>query len=288
MPDIKIFTDTSSDMPDRIREKYDIGMLRFLSVFDGKSYVSGTEITNAQFYEMLKTADKIPTTAQTPYADMYDALLTASREHDSVIYFTISSKGSGQYNTACMVKKEILENDNPDADIYIVDSMKYSLYLTAASIKAAEMAADGFSAADIVEECKKELESWDVLLLVDNLEYLEKGGRINKAAAVIGSLLDIKPVLSIRGGLIENVDKMRGKKRILEKLADMMIDAPNYDSEQNKIMIVHSDIEKANEMQEILKDKLGIDEVYIVGEFGPIVGTHIGPGGIALIYKVRK
>lgn len=288
MPDIKIFTDTSSDMPDSIREKYDIGMLRFLSVFDGKSYVSGTEITNAQFYEMLKAADKIPTTAQTPYADMYDALLTASREHDSVIYFTISSKGSGQYNTACMVKNEILENDNPDADIHIVDSMKYSLYLTAASIRAAEMAALGFSAEDIVEECKKELESWDVLLLVDNLEYLEKGGRINKAAAVIGSLLDIKPVLSIRDGLIENVDKMRGKKRILEKLADMMIDAPDYDSEQNKIMIVHSDIEKANEMQEILKDKLGIDEAYIVGEFGPIVGTHIGPGGIALIYKVRK
>lgn len=287
MPNIKIFTDTSSDMPADIQEKYNIGMLRFLSVFDGKSYVSGKDITNAEFYDMLKKADKIPTTAQTPFIDMYDALSAAAREYDSVIYFTISSKGSGQYTTACMVKNEILENDNPDAKIYIVDSMKYSLFLTAAAVKAAEMAENGADAEEIIEECKKELESWDVFLLVDSLEYLEKGGRINKAKAIIGSLLDIKPVLSIREGLIESVDKMRGKKRVLEKLCDMMLDADNYDADAKKVMIVHSDAEKAAEMTEILKERAGIDAPYITGEFGPIVGTHTGPGAIALIYKTR-
>ncbi len=282
---IKIITDTSSDMPEAIREKYDIGMLRFLSVFDGKSYVSGKDITNAQFYEMLKSSPKTPTTSQTPFGDMYDELLKASREYDSVIYITLSSKGSGQYNSACMVKNEILENDNPDADIHIIDSMKYSLYLTAAAVKAAEMARSGASAEDIVAECKKEVDSWEVILLVDTLEYLEKGGRINKAAAVIGSLLDIKPVLSIRDGLIESIAKMRGKKRLLEKLADMMIDDPNFDSAQKTVMIVHSDAEKADEMREIIKDKLGIGDVHLVSEFGPIIGTHVGPGAIALIYK---
>lgn len=282
---IKIITDTSSDMPEAIREKYDIGMLRFLSVFDGKSYVSGKDITNAQFYEMLKSSDKIPTTSQTPFGDMYDELLKASKDYDSVIYITLSSKGSGQYTSACMAREQIIENDNPDADIHIIDSMKYSLYLTAAAVKAAEMAQAGSTAEEIVAECKKEIDSWEVILLVDTLEYLEKGGRINKAAAVIGSLLDIKPVLSIRDGLIESVAKMRGKKRLLDKLADMMIDDPNFDSAQNKIMIVHSDAAKADEMRDILKDKLGIDDVHLVSEFGPIIGTHVGPGAIALIYK---
>lgn len=92
MPGIKIFTDTSSDMPEELQEKYNIGMFRFLSVFGEQSYVSGKDITNAEFYDMLKAADKIPTTSQTPFADMYDALLEASRSYDSVIYITISSK----------------------------------------------------------------------------------------------------------------------------------------------------------------------------------------------------
>ena len=143
MASIKIFTDTSSDMPEELCEKYDIGMLRFLSIFNDTSYVSGTDMTNERFYEMLAAADKIPTTSQTPYPDMYDALLSASREYDTVIYFTISSKGSGQYTTACMVKNQILEEDNPTADIRIIDSMKYSLFLAAAAIKASEMAQAG-------------------------------------------------------------------------------------------------------------------------------------------------
>lgn len=283
---IKIYTDTSSDMPEEIREKYDIGMFRFLSVFDGKSYVTGKDIDNKQFYEMLKNSDKIPTTSQTPVADMYDELLAASKEYDTVIYITISSKGSGQYGTACMLREQILDGDNPNADIRIVDSMKYSLYLTSAAIKAAQMAQEGASADDIVAECEKEFASWDVVLLVDSLEYLEKGGRINKAAAVIGSLLDIKPVLTIRDGIIDSVAKMRGKKKLMSKLIDMALEDERYDSDKNEVMIVHSDNDKLNEMLEILKDEHDIQPV-MVSEFGPIVGTHTGPGTIALIYKIK-
>lgn len=273
-------------MPEEIREKYDIGMFRFLSVFDGKSYVTGKDIDNKQFYEMLKGSDKIPTTAQTPVADMYDELLAASREYDTVIYLTISSKGSGQYSTACMVRDQILDDDNPDADIRIIDSMKYSLYLTSAAVKAAEMAQSGASADDIVAACEHEFASWDVVLLVDTLEYLEKGGRINKAAAVIGSLLDIKPVLNIQDGIIGSVAKLRGKKRLISKLVDMALEDERFDADKKEVMIVHSDADKLAEMTEILSDEYGIQPV-LVSEFGPIVGTHTGPGTIALIYRIK-
>ncbi len=288
MSDIKIVVDTSSDIPKEIVDKYDIGVLSFLSVFGDESYVSGTELSNSRFYEMLDRTDAIPTTAQTPYGDMYDYILKQSKEHDSVIYFVISSKGSGQYTTAEMVRKDIIENDNPNAKIYIVDTMKYSLYITAAAVMAAKMAKEGESAENIIEACKKELESWEVFLLVDNLKYLEKGGRINKASAIVGALLDIKPVLSIRGGLIECVDKLRGKKKLFGKLIEKIKTDQRFDDEKKQFMVVQSDDEKGRELAEALKEAFDIEDIYIYGEFGPIVGTHTGPGAAAVIYKIKS
>lgn len=288
MADIKIVVDTSSDIPQEIAEKYDIGVLSFLSVFGETSYVTGTELSNRDFYEKLSQSDALPTTAQTPYGDMYDYLLEQSRAHDSVIYFTISSKGSGQYTTAEMVKKDILEEDNPNADIYIVDSMKYSLFITAAAIRAAEMAAEGKTVEKIIADCKAYLESWDVLLLVDNLTYLEKGGRINKASAIVGTLLDLKPLLSIRDGLMECTQKLRGKKRIFEKLIDKIKEDAHFDAEKKQFMVVQSDDEKGRELCELLKQEFDIDDVYLYSEFGPIVGTHTGPGAVAVIYRIKQ
>lgn len=287
MPNIKIIVDTSSDMPKEISEKYNIEILSFLSIFGDKSYISGVDITNKEFYDMMVNSDVIPTTSQVPYQDIYDCLLESSKNYDSVIFFTISSKGSGEYSTAMMIKNEI-QSENPNADIHIVDSMKYSLYITAAAVKASQLAQEGYSVEHIITECIKELESWDVMLLVDNLKYLEKGGRINKATAIVGSLLDIKPVLSIKDGLIENTDKMRGKKKILEKLINLMKDSPNFNSISPEFMIVQSDEEKGNTLSELLKDEFGDDTVKIHSEFGPIIGTHTGPGSVAVIYKIKN
>lgn len=287
MTDVKIIVDTSSDIPQEIAERYNIGVLSFLSVFGETSYVTGTELSNRAFYEKLASSDVIPTTAQTPYGDMYDYLLEQSRAHDCVIYFTISSKGSGQYTTAQMVKQDILENDNPNAKIYIVDSMKFSLYITAAAIRALELAKENKTADEIIAECKQYLESWEVLLLVDNLKYLEKGGRINKASAIVGSLLDIKPVLSIRGGLIECIDKLRGKKKVFQKLLDKIKADPRFDDQKKQFMVVHSDEEKGRELCEQICREFDINDVYLYSEFGPIVGTHTGPGAVAVIYRIK-
>lgn len=287
MADIKIVVDTSSDIPPEIAEKYDIGILSFLSIFGEESYVSGVDLTNREFYEKLASADAIPTTAQTPYTDMYDYLLEQSRIHDSVIFFTISSKGSGQYTTAQMVRNDILENDNPNADIHIVDSMKYSLYITAGAIYACALAKEGKTPEQIIPLCHEYMESWDVFLLVDTLKYLEKGGRINKAKAVVGTLLDLKPVLSIRDGLIENVDKLRGKKKLLEKLVEKIKEDPHFDTEKKQFMVVQSDDEKGRQMCELLKREFGIEDIFLYSEFGPIVGTHTGPGAVAVIYRTK-
>lgn len=284
--DIKIVVDTSSDIPADVAKKYNIGILSFLSIFGEESYVTGVELTNAEFYKKLESSDKIPTTAQTPYGDMYDYLLEQAKTHDSVIYFTISSKGSGQYQTANLVAEEIAE-EYPEGDIHIVDSEKFSLYIAQTAVYAAELAAEGKTPAEIIADCAEYIKSWRCYLLVDTLKYLEKGGRINKTAAVVGTLLDIKPVLTIENGLVESMDKLRGKKKLVEKLIDKIKEDEDFDSENPRFLVVQSDSARGEEVCKKLEDEFGNCCVRMYSEFGPIIGTHVGPGAFAIIAGIK-
>ena len=284
--DIKIVVDTSSDIPADVAKKYNIGILSFLSIFGEESYVTGVELTNAEFYKKLESSDKIPTTAQTPYGDMYDYLLEQAKTHDSVIYFTISSKGSGQYQTANLVAEEIAE-EYPEGDIHIVDSEKFSLYIAQTAVYAAELAAEGKTPSEIIADCAEYIKSWRCYLLVDTLKYLEKGGRINKTAAVVGTLLDIKPVLTIENGLVESMDKLRGKKKLVEKLIDKIKEDEDFDSENPRFLVVQSDSARGEEVCKKLEDEFGNGCVRMYSEFGPIIGTHVGPGAFAIIAGIK-
>lgn len=286
MQDVRIFVDTSADIPPELAEKYRIESIHFLSVFGETTYVSGIDLDNRAFYEKLKTAAEFPKTQQTPMVDMYETLKKAAEESDAVIYFTISSKGSGQYNTARMAAEQIRE-ENPALDIRIVDTMKYSLYITAGAIHARQLLDEGAGIDEAIARSEAYMESWEVYILVDSLHYLEKGGRITKTTAIIGTLLDIKPVLTIRDGLIEPLEKIRGKKKIYEKLIALIKENPEFDGEKKEFMIVHSDAEAGQKLREAVKTEFGIEDVYIFSEFGPIVGTHIGPGALAVIFRKR-
>ena len=138
MKDIKIVVDTGADIPADIAEKYDIGVVSFLSIFGEETFVTGVDITNDEFYEKLEASDAIPTTSQTPYGDMYDFLMEQAKAHESVIYFTLSGKASGQNHTATLAAEEVKE-DYPEADIHIVDTEKFSLFIASAAVYAAEL-----------------------------------------------------------------------------------------------------------------------------------------------------
>ena len=287
MAKYKIFVDTGADIPEEMAKANDIGIIRFMSVFGETAYISGTELSNKQFYEKLVTAENIPTTSQTPYADMYDILKQASDENDTVIYFTLSSKASGQHNTALMIRNEILE-ENPSADIRIVDTMRFSVYETLAALHTKKLLDEGMGVDEALEKCEEYLATWKAYLLVDTLKYLEKGGRINKTSAIVGSLLDIKPVLTIKDGLIESVEKLRGKKKLYKKFVELIRECPDFDEESGEFIIVQSNEEYGAEMCEVLKEEFGINDVVGNYEFGPIVGTHAGPGALAVLFRVKK
>lgn len=283
----KIFVDTGADMLEDIAEKNGIGVIRFLSIFGDTSYVTGTEMTNDKFYEMLEKSDTIPTTSQTPYADFYEQLKEASLSYDTVIYFALSSNASGQYNTACMIRNEIMEEDNPNADIRIFDTQTFSIYISATALYAKELLDGGMDIDEVLEKCREYIDSWQCYILVDTLKYLEKGGRITKTSAIVGSLLDIKPVLTIKNGLIEPVEKLRGNKKLFKKLINLVRENPDFDDEKCEFMIGHSNDEYGQEVKALIKEEFGVD---IKGyfELGPIIGTHIGPGTLGVLFRLKK
>lgn len=287
MADIKIVVDTAADMPAEILEQYQIGCIHFLTVFGEESYVAGVEITNEEFFKKLTEGDVMPTTAQTPYGDMYDYLLKESQEHDTVLYFTLSSKGSGQYNTARMVVEEILESGNPNADIRIFDSQSYSLLIATTAVHAAKLVSQGLGADEILESCDKYIKGWEVYLIVDTLKYLEKGGRIKKTTAIIGTLLDIKPVLTVRDGLIEPIEKIRGKKKLYKKLIDLITENPEFDGDKKEFAVVQSDQQAGEEFVEALREEFGDITLNMYAGIGPIVGTHTGPGCLAVLFRKK-
>lgn len=286
MADIKIIVDSGSDIPQEIADKYDIGIISFLSLFGEEQYVQRVDITNEEFFDKLESFDGFPTTSQTPYGDMYDFFSRQCSENKSVIYFALSSAASGQYQTANLVKNEILE-ENPEADFHIVDTQTFSLYIAKTAVHAAQMAQDGKNAQEIITECEKYIKTWRAYLLVDTLKYLEKGGRLSKAAAFVGTMLDIKPILTIEHGLVESMDKLRGKKKLLDKLIEKIQDDPDFDADNPKFLVVQSDAEKGEETLEKLRDEFGEDCIEMYGEFGPLIGTHVGRGAIAIIPRIK-
>ncbi|MDD6213578.1 MAG: DegV family protein [Firmicutes bacterium] len=286
MKNIKIFVDTSADIPKHLAEEYDIDTINFISIFGEDSYVAGEELSNEEFYKKLAKSEEIPKTSQTPPHVMHDTLAEAAEEYDSVVYFTISSKASGQYNNARLNAQQIME-ENPDADIRIIDTMSFSVYICDTAIHLRKLLREGVGLDEALEKCNEYINSWYCYILVDTLKYLEKGGRITKTALIVGSILDIKPVLTVANGLIEPLEKIRGKKKIYNKLIDLIKENPEFDDEKKEFIVIDSKKEYGDKLTEILKEEFGIEDIYMRSEFGPIVGTHIGEGALAVLFRKK-
>lgn len=286
MSKVKIFVDTGADMPEALRKEYDIDTIHYNVVFGETSYVAGVELTNDEFYEKLLKSEKLPTTSQTSPAEIYDAFSLAAKEYDAIVYFTLSSKASGQYNNARMNAEMVME-ENPNVIIKVVDTMAFSIYISEAAIRLRELLNDGAELDEAIEKSLDFIKNHEAYIIVDTLKFLEKGGRINKTTAIVGGLLDIKPVLTIKGGLVEPYEKIRGKKKIYTKLLDIVRENPKFDDEAKEFYVIDSCTEYGEKLEETIKEEFEIDSIKRRYEFGPIVGTHTGNGAVAVLFKIK-
>lgn len=275
MADIKIITDAGADLTLEQQKEYDIAVLPLRIYADDKEYLAGVDTFSDDFYALLETLEDFPKTSQPTTGEIYDLLKEYVDQGKEVLFITLSSKASGLNNNANLAKNMLLE-ENPDAVIDVYDSYGYSFSYGMAVIEAAKLAKQGKSIDEIKTAIRELMDSYTVYFIPSTLEYLEKGGRINKASLVFGNMLDIVPVLSLVDGMVSAVGKVRGRKKIAKKMFDYAIERhPNQDNTTFYIPNGKLDAEVA-ELTERLKERFPNCKV-VEYKVGPLIASHIGP-----------
>lgn len=277
---IRIITDSICDVPKEYAERYGIKIMPLTVHFGDETYKDGVDLTLEQFLNKLEETEELPTTSQVPPLEFIEAYKEELALGNKVISVHASSKLSGTYNSA-MIAKEQLGGE----DIYVIDTMGITMGAGMLVIKAARLAEEGMAPEAVVQEIEASKERLRHLLVVDTLKYLHKGGRLSLSAAVVGSILNIKPILTVKEGRLELYDKARGIKKAITFLLDTIKD--NGWSLDGKVVGINHivDLEHMKLLEEELSREYNIKE-FIRGEVGSVVATHGGPGAVAIYFEV--
>ena len=273
---VKVITDSTADLPPALAEELGITVVPLNVHFGTEVYRDGVEITADEFYRRLVTASRLPTTSQPTPGDFLSAYDEMGQTTDEIISVHISAKLSGTMNSAT----QALEEYAGSSRIEIVDSMQGSMGLGVVAIAAAEAARRGGSLDDVVAETRATLPNVGFIGLLDTLEYLEKGGRIGKAQAFVGSLLRIKPLLTIRDGEAHPLERARTRAKGVDRMCELVQEQMPL---KDLAVVYTTTPDEARALAQRLQSFLPQGEV-ILSQVGPVVGTYLGPGvlGVAL------
>lgn len=275
---VKIIVDSTADLRPELAEKASIVPLSVH--FGERTYVSGVDITPKQFYEMLVESDVLPTTSQPSPFLFEEAFEKAVAEGYDVVCLTCSGKLSGTNQSANIAAAEF------PGKVHVVDSGSIAIGLAILAEYALELAEAGKSAGEIVLKLLQKREKIKILALVDTLEYLKKGGRVSSTVALAGGLLNIKPVLSVTDGEIKLVGKARGSRQGNNLLVQEIEKAGGVDFGM-PVALGYTGLSDAL-LQKYVQDSAALWEGHRehlpVSIISSVVGTHVGPGAVAVAF----
>jgi len=280
---IKLITDSTAYLPKALIGDYPINIVSLSVLIDEALFIE-TETENKMFYAYMAQKQSFPKSAQPSVDEMMKAFEEAVSEGHEVIGTFISSEMSGTYQTACMVKKQLLEK-YPNAKIEIIDSRTNCMQLGFCVLYGAELAAQGMPLARVAQSMRAYVNQSRFIFLPETLDYLKMGGRIGGAQAILGNLLKLLPILTVKDGRTEVFQKVRTKKKAVETLMKIALeDIANYGL---KNVVVHhiEAYEEGLALAQRLQDTLGIQ--VLVVDIGPVIGTHVGPGAIGIAYDLK-
>ena len=278
---IRIIADSTCYLPKEYIDKYNVSIVSLNVLLNGKSYRE-TDLENDWFYKEMSKSPSIPTSSQPSIDDFYKAIESQVKEGHDIVGIFLSSDMSGTFSTSNLVKEMILEK-YPNANIVMLDSRSNCMQAGYAILEAAKAAADNKSLDEVVSIAKSVIENSKFIFVPDTLDYLKKGGRIGGAAALFGSLLQIKPILTVTDGKTTVLTKVRTKKKAIDKIIDTVMEQ-NLKSPIKGLIVHHINCEsEGQELANKLQDKLGISNIKIQS-IGPIMGLHVGPGSIGVAY----
>lgn len=282
----KLVTDNMADLPREYLKEHNVDFMSLSYILDGEEYGKDRELDYKDFYDMMRNG-KMPTTSQVNPEEAKIFFEECVRENQEILYIAFSSGLSGTCNSGRIAAEEVME-EHPDVKIVVIDSLAASLGEGLLVHKAVKLRDQGKT----LEETAEWLESNKLNLVhaftVDDLFHLHRGGRVSRTAAILGTLVSIKPKLHVDNeGHLILIGKVRGRRKSLDSLVDYMEEKMGSRMQENKedyVFISHGDaLEDAEYVKKRIQERFGMEH-FLISNVGPVIGAHSGPGTIALFF----
>ncbi|MEH7073696.1 DegV family protein [Neobacillus drentensis] len=278
---VKILTDSACDLPKSFYDENHVTLFPLKVEINGKEYEDVKSIDPTTVYEAIR-GGIIPKTSQVSPLLFEEVFTQMAEKSEDGIYIAFSSELSGTYSTAVMILDQVKEK-YPNFNLTIVDTKCASLGYGLIVKEAAILAAKNLDKEKILKDVLSRSQHMEHLFTVEDLDYLAKGGRVSKASAFLGGLLNIKPILNVEGGKLVPIEKIRGKKKVMRRIIEIMKERGTQMNSQ-VIGISHADCEEvALEMKTMIEEEFHPLEVYI-SSIGSAVGSHTGAGTISIFF----
>jgi len=283
MKKVAILTDSTCCLPTELVERYDICLVPILIVYKGKSYRDGVDISPSEVYKIMRRRKDLPTTSTPSAGDFLDAYRQLSQKVESILCITLTSLQSKVFNTA-VIAKEMAKEVIPNTAIEIIDSHAVSGALGFVVLEAARIASQGAELIQVRNAARNMIGRVNFLAMLDTLFYLARTGRIARAAAWAGSILDMKPVLehSTSVGETTPLARPRTEAKAIEQMLQTM--AERVGGSRVHVMVHHADeLEKGEKLKADIGSRFNCAELYLT-EFTPSMGIHAGHGTLAISF----
>ena len=267
---VRVVTDSTADMPPSLAQELGVSIVPLSVIFDSEVYKEGVDITHDLFYDKLVRAKDLPTTSAPSVGDFLEVYEPLLKETDEIVSIHISSKLSATYNNACQAAQHLADRG---ARVEVVDSQSVSFGLTFMAAAAARAATAGAGIEEVLETVQRVIPRVHIIVLLDTLEYVRRGGRIGRARAFLGTVLRVKPILSLRDGEVHPEERVRTKAHALDRIFQIVT---SYRVKEAAIGY-STNAQEAEEMKRRLESALPGAQLTVT-RIGPVLGVHTGPG----------
>lgn len=284
MYQFKIVTDSTADLSQEYLDKYQIGCMHLSCILGDDVYGREKKISPKDLFDRMRNGE-MPSTSQINPDEAKAYFEEFAKTDQKILYLAFSSGLSGTCESGISAAKELKE-ERPELQIIVIDTLCAALGEGLIVHKAVMMREEGKSMEEIAEWVRLNHKNVIHCFTVDDLHHLHRGGRVSKTAAVVGTLVGIKPLLHVNDtGHLILMGKVRGRKKSLDALVDHMVEkTASYETKNDIVTIGHGDcLEDAEYVASQIRERLGVDE-FMIDFIGPIIGTHTGPGVIALFF----
>ncbi len=275
MPRVRIVTDSTCDLPREICDRLGIVVVPLNVQFGSAVYRDGVDLDSRSFFELLTKGPDFPRTSQPASGLFEEAYTRLAAEGSPIVSIHLSSRLSGTVQSATVAGKAVRSR----CRVEVVDSRSASLGLGLIVMAAAEMALAGSDQWEVVSFVRRLSPNVHVMCFMDTLEYLQRGGRIGRARAMLGTLLNIRPIIRLEDGEVQPVEKVRTRAKALDELVEFVELFPQID----RLAVLHDESPADVEMLLRRIDPIFPRDKIIVGRYGPVIGAHAGPNAVGVV-----